>query len=488
MVSTYRHVRLARISVGILILAIIVWGLTDVRRRARIDPQNPSVHRTDFTVYTEAGAAMFDGRDPYCVTNVRGWKYVYPPLFAIVVAPLHAFDPQIQVLIWFAISICMGWGCYHECAQIASIVSPGVPSKGVFGTIPSWIGFAALLAAALPVLNCLQRGQVGVTLLYFLLLGFRLLAGAHSMRRSMLAGAVFALPIVLKATPLLPVAFILTQRMIAACYSPRPGLELARCGGSCSGTVCGLVMLLFVVPAAVTGWHGNLHQLSTWWNDVAMHEENALDERFAGDNTTDRNQSLTNATHHFGNWLLGYLQVGRVTDEQKRPVHGARALLGNTRIINLLLVAVRGAVVVLLFLLGYRMARAQDWLGQTAAFSLAYLATLIICQIARAHYFMIWFPAVTFVCTWLIRAGRPYWAVLYAILPGVLTVSHYAFLHTAGGTGLLGLGTGFWFTSVCFTMLRICPVEKSAATLGSNAREYRSHIEATNDEALCDAA
>ena len=71
-----------------LLIAIVVWGWVDVRRRARIDPDRPTVHKTDFTVYTEASAAFFDGRDPYEVTNPRGWHYLYPPLFALMLAPL----------------------------------------------------------------------------------------------------------------------------------------------------------------------------------------------------------------------------------------------------------------------------------------------------------------------------------------------------------------------------------------------------------------
>src|ERR1700722_18683337 len=88
---------LARRPLIVLATALVVWGLTDVRSRGQVDPAHPGVHRTDFTVYTEAGAAFFDGRDPYAVTNPRGWGYLYPPLFAILVAPLHALNPQLHV-------------------------------------------------------------------------------------------------------------------------------------------------------------------------------------------------------------------------------------------------------------------------------------------------------------------------------------------------------------------------------------------------------
>src|SRR5262245_59359793 len=76
----------------VLIVALTVWGYVDIGPRGRIEPGRPDRHRTDFTVFTEAGAALFDGRNLYNVTNPRGWYYLYPPLFAILVAPLAAFD------------------------------------------------------------------------------------------------------------------------------------------------------------------------------------------------------------------------------------------------------------------------------------------------------------------------------------------------------------------------------------------------------------
>ena len=56
-----------------LIAAMTIWGLTDVRSRGRPHLENPLKHRTDLTVFTEAGAAFFDGRPPYEVSNPRGW-------------------------------------------------------------------------------------------------------------------------------------------------------------------------------------------------------------------------------------------------------------------------------------------------------------------------------------------------------------------------------------------------------------------------------
>src|SRR5258708_19302962 len=91
------------------VLALTVWGLTDVRNRGRIDPDDPLAHKTDLTVYTEAGAAFFDGRNPYDVSNPRGWRYLYPPLLAILMAPLAALDSQWQAGAWDVLSL--GFAC-----------------------------------------------------------------------------------------------------------------------------------------------------------------------------------------------------------------------------------------------------------------------------------------------------------------------------------------------------------------------------------------
>src|SRR5262249_27080204 len=81
-----------------VVIGLAIWGWLDVRERGQIHPHHVDFHRTDFTVYTGAGAAFFDGRDPYQVTSPRGWYYLYPPLFALLVSPLAVLDFKSQVV------------------------------------------------------------------------------------------------------------------------------------------------------------------------------------------------------------------------------------------------------------------------------------------------------------------------------------------------------------------------------------------------------
>ena len=80
-----------------LVLAAGAYFAFDVGRRARID-RGPKYHRTDFTVYQAAAHALKHGEDPYEARNPRGYRYVYPPLLAILLMPLADWEPQNAAL------------------------------------------------------------------------------------------------------------------------------------------------------------------------------------------------------------------------------------------------------------------------------------------------------------------------------------------------------------------------------------------------------
>ncbi len=48
-------------SIALVLLAVAIWGLTDVRTRGTLIRRALALHKTDVTVYTGAGAAMFEG-------------------------------------------------------------------------------------------------------------------------------------------------------------------------------------------------------------------------------------------------------------------------------------------------------------------------------------------------------------------------------------------------------------------------------------------
>jgi hypothetical protein len=440
-----------RFVVGFLI-ALVIWGWLDVRNRGRVIPNDPWAHKTDFTVYTEAGAAFFDGRDPYTVANARGWTYLYPPLFAILVSPLHSLAPENQVIIWFAISLVTCWGCYRELVRIGRLVLPaGAPGR-TFGSIPTWLGSIAVATATIPTLNCLQRGQVGVVKLYLLLLGFRLLVQQRSVVKPLWGGCLLALAITLKITPVIPACVAVTQQVVSA-WTARKSAPTGRGWTGAAGLAAGMALWLLLVPALAIGWQANIGHVENWWKTVAVRAESTSEDDFAGNSTTVRNQSLANAAYRFGNWSHYYFAGGPHDEGPAQRRKGGPGLLMDSPQIDKAILAVRCLAGCLLLAVSFRMARAHDVLGQTASFGLACVATLIIFTIARGHYYMLLLPANIFVPLWLQRANRPRSAIVVAVVPLLLVLAHYTMLDLAGRVGVLGLGTTAWYFGSCGLLL-----------------------------------
>jgi cell division protein FtsW (lipid II flippase) len=445
--NTVRFAYLALIS----IVGFTIWGYVDIRNRGRIEAGNLEVHRTDFTVFTEAGAAFFDGRDPYRVTNPRGWFYLYPPLFALLVSPLALLDSQSQVVVWYALSVALGFGCYFESRRIWQLLtaahSDARTDRHAAGDAALWTGASVGLTVALPALDCLQRGQLGIVLIYPLLLGMRLILSGPSWLRSWLGGVVLAWPVVVKLIPALPVAFLLLQRWTDV-LAPRRGPSSAgRAAALTLGLICGGTLFALVIPAACIGWGKNLHHLETWVGKVMTNPEIDQVAKFHIDSRS--NQSLSNAAYLFTATLRGpasdqrsglhWLAVDRAIADRRRADHVTRWVVRFAQ----------AAVLVLLAAVALRVSLRRDELGQAAVYGLAALATLLVSPLAWAHYYVFALPAALTVPLWLRRRGWPIAARGFAAGLPVLTCLHYVLMPWCGPVGLLGLGTTLWFLAVC---------------------------------------
>lgn len=429
-----------------LFILLAVWGLTDVRKRAHLDPKNVQKHRTDFTVYTEAGAAFFDGRDPYKITNPKGWRYLYPPLLALVVSPLHMLDTKWQGMIWFFLSLSALWGCFSESERWIRLCHSGDHSDPWF-EIPSWIRWGTCISILFPTLNCLQRGQMGIILLYFLLLGFRWIWTGGGNSRFFAGGMILVLPGVLKVTPFFPAGCVLLQVLMKDFYQYVGKRSLHRLAFSTSGFVTGFILLVFVFPSAVIGWKANLKHLDTWIKLIgssAVHVRSAipLDNPY-----NKKNQSLENAIHRLGNWVAHTFFNGPddeyYADWRKnlnKPMHtpGVRAVV----------LALRIGTVLLWIGAAFRLARRSDSLSPAMIFGLACVVSLIVSPVSRGHYFVLEWPAVFFVSLWFWKQNRDRISQILAITPAVVSLLFYGLLPLSGRLGILGLGTFFWYLAV----------------------------------------
>ncbi len=431
----------------ILCLALIIWGLTDVRKRAHFDPvlaaENPqlvSKHRTDLTVFTEAGAAFFDGRDSYEVSNPRGWMYLYPPLFAILMAPLHHLQPQWQGVVWYFFSLAMVWGCYRETIRLLNHaglaeVTSGKETNKTF----RWIQVAALAAILFPILDCLQRGQVGILILYLLLLGLRLVLVGASWWGVVVGGAMLSLAIVFKIIPALPVAFLFLLLMVSRVQKAENVANSFRLLGAGTGILVGLFLFFFAVPAMFIGWQSNTAHLKRWSQVIGQQAVEASVEGHFSNPQSPRNQSLSNALYLTGT-QLAYWAPGIVEPFPWKYTEMDGRFMASP-IVRKTVLVVRVILCLLLIPLAWK--RSGSTSDRLAAFGLACVAMLIVSPVARIHYFMMELPAVLFVSLWVWKHRGPQKAILCAGIPAVLSVMHYMFVTFPQILGFLRLGTFF---------------------------------------------
>lgn len=459
----------------VLLAAVSIWGFVDVRRRGYPYPECPSEHKTDLTVYTEAGAAFFDGREPYEVANPRGWTYLYPPLFALILAPLHPLQSQDQVTVWFFLSLLIGWGCYRECRRIVTIVCNEDPSvASAWNGWRPWLSVAAIVAALLPTLNCLQRGQVGIVKMYLLLLGLRVILRGRNYRAWLLGGAVLALPVVLKIVPALPVCFLLFYEMVEWAWtlarsgrdSSAEGVDAARTAmprvwtptgirftSSSAGFAFGLVLFFLFVPAILLGWKANLHHLDTWGRFMLTKADNGGMDPRSGNSHSARNQSLQNAAYRLGNFGSHVFSNG--PDDRLVENFDAPKMAMDSATVDRFLFLSRATIGLALLALGVRLARKTgSQLNMATGFALACVTMLAVSPVARAHYFLLLAPAVLLVPLWLDRHGRPHAGIVMAAIPPLLSILHYILLPYAGRVGLLGLGVTAWLLAAMVLIAR----------------------------------
>jgi hypothetical protein len=460
---------LVSFRVGVLLLLVaVLWGWFDVRKRARTSDIDASVHKTDITVYTEAGAAMFDGRDPYLVSNPRGWHYLYPPILAIAMAPLALLPTTEQALVWYAFSCLWLVGCVVELrrlwrwrsAQLSSDQLNGDQDKSI--TVPTWLAWTVLAGVALPTLNCLQRGQVGVCLVYFLLLGARLVLCSSTKRGILLGGIVLALPVTIKLTPLLPAAVLAGGLLVQDLYrwlkqQSRPEHQAIMPRGvyATLGGIAGLIVWFLLVPAVTIGHTANIGHLRTWVARVVANDDvgQANDFNFK----SKRNQSLDNGVRRLGNFLAYAAGNGpddRLVDHPDELTQVPMPM--ETPTVDR---AIKVAVLVFLMALGalvLRTAWQPSLAPWPAVFGLGCLATTVVSPLSWGHHFVMAAPALLFVPALRLRPSQPRAGMLLAGSGAALMAGHYVLLDIVGRIGLLGIGMSLWCAvAIALTMVQV---------------------------------
>ncbi len=320
------------------------------------------------------------------------------------------------------------------------------------------------LAVALPALNTLQRGQVGLLKLYPLLLGTRLVLFPRNTTDILLGGIALAFPIALKVTPALPVGMLLAGLVVRALVVRSERSLRQSAFAATAGVAVGSLVWWLIIPAAVLGWDANIAYLHRWHGKVIAKAEDVRSEDFGGDVTSPRNQSLANAAYRMGNWLAYRTKLGpddRLIDSTEtatgkmpmdapgpeRAVWLARMLTVLSLVATVLVLGRRGSRVDLALLIG-----------------IGCVATLVVSPVSRGHYFVMLAPALLLIPAWLRRVGYRGVADLTPFIPAAACLAHYLGLEFTGRIGLLGMTTSFWLWAVLVRVLAARPAAATAAT------------------------
>jgi hypothetical protein len=238
-------------TLGLLALAltVVVFGVVVEVRSAFLKRR-----MTDLQVYLRAAWAVRAGEDLYAVQDDNRWHYHYPPLFAVLLAPLADAPPgaaplvgrvpfAVSVGLWYAFSVGCLWLSVHGLARaLEETAGTDVPAR--------WSRRWWTLRT-LPVLVCLPavgstliRGQVNLLLL-MLLCG---MLAAALRGQSWRAGFWLAGAVCLKIIP----AFLLIYPLWR-----RDTRWLAGCA-------LGLVVGLLLLPAVALGPGRTLGYFHEW--------------------------------------------------------------------------------------------------------------------------------------------------------------------------------------------------------------------------------
>ena len=193
----------------------------------------------DFSIYYTAGRAALDGVDPYSIEGPSRRAYVYPPGFAVLVAPLAALPFAVAAVLWTALGFAVVLASLWLCLDLLGI------SRGP----AAWtVGGLALLCSGRMLDSEFGNGQAN----HWVLLGLAAFAWLSARGRSALGGVALSVAIVAKVTPLL-LAFYLAGK--------REWRALA-------GVLAGLLAFGALLPALALGPRGALDANLAWANAV----------------------------------------------------------------------------------------------------------------------------------------------------------------------------------------------------------------------------
>ncbi|MHB1425277.1 MAG: glycosyltransferase family 87 protein [Gemmataceae bacterium] len=323
----------------------------------------------DLNVFLRAGWAVRSGANLYAVTDDNGFHYHYPPLLALLVAPLadapagadrtNMVPYAVSVAVCYLLNLLLLAFAVHQLARaLERATDGGLPLSWPAGSRGWWaLRMTPILACIIPIGHTLSRGQVNLLLLA-LFAGFLadLLNGRHFRAGLWLSGAI--------CVKIIPAYLVL--------------LPLWRRDGRClAGCAAGLVLGLLLIPAVFLGPTRTVECYRDMTRTVLL-------PGLGNGDDASRAEELTNQTATEGQSILTALHNTLHYDLATRPRKASPQLRHISYLIGGLL------TLTVLGVFGWR--RRGDGIDLVLFFGLLVVNMLLISPVCHLHYFSLLLP------------------------------------------------------------------------------------------------
>jgi alpha-1,2-mannosyltransferase len=246
-----------RVGLGLLMLLFVGFG-SMVELRGAFQ----HTRKTDAGVYMRAAWAVRTGNDPYSITDDRGWHYAYPPLLAILMAPMadpphsvarEGYIPyEVSIGLWYVLTLGMGLAGIHILAKALEDTSPDPSVREQPAFCRRWWALRVLpVLIMLPAMGQSQaRGQVGLPIAMLLCCAAASLLRGRRFRAGLWLSAAICIKLIPAFLLLLP-AWRRDWRMLL-------------------GSLTGLTIGIVIIPVVALGPVRTLDAYRDFYNGIIV--------------------------------------------------------------------------------------------------------------------------------------------------------------------------------------------------------------------------
>ncbi|HYA73993.1 MAG TPA: glycosyltransferase family 87 protein, partial [Roseiarcus sp.] len=203
--------RTAKLPLGPHTLLILLVAASLVLAALPLAPELFGAGKTmDYPLWYWVGRQVLSGGDLYVPNENGAFGFLYPPLAALLMAPLSLFGRSFSILCIVLVNLASWWAAIALCDRLSGEKGP-----------KAWWVVALPSALSMPLIfDTFNLGQPNLMLLALMLAGLALLQS----ERQWSAGALFALATALKAFPVAVLPYLLWRRRWRAAAAMTIGL------------------------------------------------------------------------------------------------------------------------------------------------------------------------------------------------------------------------------------------------------------------------